>query len=144
MGSVSVRAGEAVYVDANVLIYSVERVQPYVPALDAFWRDVGALQRPALTSELTALEVLVGPLKAGDTALEALFRTALYASPDLRLAQVSRSILERAASLRATTGRAQNARCHSRGDRPGIPLRRVADQRSGIPSDSRPASGGAA
>ena len=102
MGPVNVQPGEAVYADANVLIYSVERVQPYAPTLDAFSRDVGALQRPALTSELTALEVLVGPLKAGDTALEALFRTALYASPDLRRAPVSRSILERAASLRAT------------------------------------------
>jgi hypothetical protein len=68
--------GEAVYIDANVLIYSVEREEPYTPILDAFWRDIHSQQRPALTSELTALEVLVGPIKAGDNALEALFRTA--------------------------------------------------------------------
>jgi hypothetical protein len=70
--------------------------------LDAFWHDVSTQHTHVLTSELTALESLVGPLKAGDAALEALFRRALFSSPDLRLASVSLSILERAAHLRVT------------------------------------------
>jgi len=82
-----------------VLIYSVVRVQPYVSLLDVLWQDVAAGHRAALTSELTVLEALAAPLKAGDTSLEALFRQALFASPDLGLAPVSRPVLERAAHL---------------------------------------------
>lgn len=102
MGPLSLPSGGPIYIDANVLIYSVERVRPYVQPLDAFWQDVSARQLPVMTSELTALETLVGPLKAGDAALEALFRQALFASPDLRLMPVSLPVLERAAHLRAT------------------------------------------
>lgn len=91
------------YIDANVLIYSVERIQPFVSTLDAFWLDVTVRHLYVLTSELTALETLVGPLRTGDTALETLFRQALYSSPDLRLAPITLAVLERAARLRATT-----------------------------------------
>ena len=101
MGPLTLPAGASIYIDANVLIYSVERVQPYVQALDPFWQDVSAQQAQAVTSQLTALEVLIGPLKAGDTALEQLFRQALFSSSDLRLVPVSLSVLERAAHLRA-------------------------------------------
>jgi predicted nucleic acid-binding protein len=102
VGPLIVPTGASIYIDANVLIYSVERVQPYVQTLDPFWQDVSAQQAQVLTSQLTALEALVGPLKAGDTALEKLFRQALFSSPDLRLVPVSLPVLERAAHLRAT------------------------------------------
>jgi predicted nucleic acid-binding protein len=55
-----------------------------------------------LTSELTALEVLVGPLKASNTTLETLYRQAPFSSLDLRLVPISLAILEPAARLRAT------------------------------------------
>ncbi|HEV2405428.1 MAG TPA: PIN domain-containing protein, partial [Ktedonobacterales bacterium] len=67
------------------------------------WLDVTVRRLYVLTSELTALETLVGPLRTGDTALETLFRQALYSSPDLRLAPITLAVLERAARLRATT-----------------------------------------
>lgn len=102
MGPLSAPSGVPIYIDANILIYSVERVQPYIPILDAFWRDVSMRYAHVLTSELTVLETLVGPLKAGDTTLEMLSRQALFSSSDLRLLPVSLSVLERAARLRAT------------------------------------------
>lgn len=74
MGPLSLPSGAPVYIDANILIYSIERTQPYVQTLDTFWQDVSARQQPVTTSELTVLETLIGPLKAGDTALEMLFR----------------------------------------------------------------------
>ena len=101
MGPLTLPPAAPINIDANVLIYSVERVQPYVQALDPFWQDVGAHQAQVLTSQLTALEALVGPLKAGDTTLEQLLRRALFSSPDLRLVPVSLPVLERAAHLRA-------------------------------------------
>jgi predicted nucleic acid-binding protein len=104
MGSLSLLLADPIYIDANILIYSVERVGPYAVQLAAFWRWVEAQRLAVLTSELTALETLVGPMKAGDLALEARFRLALYSSPELKLHPVTRSILERAAGLRAAYG----------------------------------------
>lgn len=102
MGQLSLSSDSSVYVDANILIYSVERIQPYVSALDTFWQAASEQQVPVLTSELSVLEMLVDPLKAGNAELEALFRRALFSSPDLRLMPLSLPILERAARLRVT------------------------------------------
>jgi predicted nucleic acid-binding protein len=103
MGSLSYPLSDPVYIDANILIYTVERVQPHVDTLRAFWRWTNAQDLVVLTSELTALESLVGPLKAGNQPLTARYRRLLFQSANLRLLPVSRSILERAAQLRAQT-----------------------------------------
>lgn len=60
MGSLSYPLSDPVYIDANILIYTVERVQPHVDALRAFWRWTNAQGFVVLTSELTVLESLVG------------------------------------------------------------------------------------
>lgn len=57
-----------------------------------------------LTSELSALEVSVRPIREGNTILEAAFRAVLFSSPDVRMLPVTISILERAAQLRAVSG----------------------------------------
>jgi predicted nucleic acid-binding protein len=101
VGSLSERLADPIYIDANILIYSVERVMPYATPLATFWRWVEAQRLVVLTSELTVLETLVGPMKAGDLALEARFRRALFSSSELTVLPVTRSILERAARLRA-------------------------------------------
>jgi predicted nucleic acid-binding protein len=49
------------------------------------------------------LEVLTKPLQVADVTLERAFRDVLYSSPDVRLAPISRTVLERAAAFRATT-----------------------------------------
>lgn len=103
MGSLSYPLSDPVYIDANILIYTVERVQPHVDALRAFWRWANARGLAVLTSELTVLESLVGPLKANDQRLTARFRRLLFQSANLRLIPVSRTVLERAAQLRAQT-----------------------------------------
>ena len=102
MGGLTLSAVGTPYIDTNALIYSIERIAPYAPLLDIFWRDLAARRGQAVSSELIALETLVGPMRAGDTVLEALFRQALYSSPDLRLVPISRAILEQAARLRAS------------------------------------------
>lgn len=104
MGPLTVPSGGSAYLDANAFIYTVERIDPYRTVLDPFWQSVRASAAVVLTSELTWLEVLVGPLKTGDVALWATYRAVLDTSPDVRMLPVSRAILERAAHLRATTG----------------------------------------
>lgn len=103
MGSLALPANDPIYLDTNCFIYTVERIEPYRVSLDAIWDDVRARHLLVLTSELTTMETLVKPLRAADAPLEALYRTILHHSPDVRSVPVSRSILERAAALRATT-----------------------------------------
>lgn len=76
MGSLILPPSGSVYLDANSIIYSYERVAPYVALLDPFWRAAGPGSFEIITSELTLLEVLVGPLKTGNTRLEAGFQSA--------------------------------------------------------------------
>jgi predicted nucleic acid-binding protein len=92
-----------VYLDANCIIYSVERIEPYRTLLLPVWQQAAAGALTLVTSELSLLETLVGPLKAGDKTLEADYRRLLQHASDLRLAPISSAILERAAELRATT-----------------------------------------
>ncbi len=101
MGRVSAPRGSLVYVDANVIIYTVERIEPYSDVLDAFWQDVSGGTYSVCTSILTVLETLVRPLRARDDELVALFRQLLFYSPDLRLVGITGDIVETAARLRA-------------------------------------------
>ena len=103
MGSLSYPLSGPVYIDANILIYTVERVRPHVNALRAFWQWTNVQGIVVLTSELTVLESLVGPLRGNNPQLTARFRRLLFQSANLRLIPVSRAILERAAQLRAQT-----------------------------------------
>jgi predicted nucleic acid-binding protein len=93
-----------VYVDTNVVIYSVEKIDPYWIELQPLWQASQQGQFTVLSSELVLLETLVKPLKEADTVLEKTFRELLLASKDVQLIPISLSILEQAAYLRATTG----------------------------------------
>jgi predicted nucleic acid-binding protein len=103
VGSLTLPGTGSAYADANVFIYTVEHIDPYRIVLDAFWRDVQSAHTSVLTSELSALEVLVRPIREGNIALEAAFRAVLFSSPDVQMLPVTISVLERAAQLRATT-----------------------------------------
>lgn len=102
MGSLTLPASGAVYVDTVALVYTVERYPRYRPLLDPLWQAgrVGTIE--IVTSELTLLESLVGPLKSGNKTLVTAFEQALLGT-DVRLLSISRPILLEAARLRATT-----------------------------------------
>lgn len=84
MGSLSLPASGSVYVDANIVIYAVERTAPYDSLLDPLWQAARAGHLQVVSSELTWLETLTAPLRDGNTTLEALFRAFLTA-PEVRL-----------------------------------------------------------
>ncbi len=90
-----------VCVDSQILIYSIERIEPYYPAIEALWEWGRSGRCSVVASELALLEVLVGPLKAGDARLAEAYE-ALFDSPDLTIFPVSTTVLRTAASLRAT------------------------------------------
>ncbi len=103
MGTLTLPTSGAVYVDANILIYRVEAIEPYLTSMAPLWYALDAGTQAVVTSELSVLEVLVRPLQQGDAPLHALFTGVLYGTPGFTCLPITRPVLEHAAHLRATT-----------------------------------------
>lgn len=73
MGSLTLPASGLVYIDTMTLIYTVERYPAYLPLLQPLWLAAQAGTIQVVSSELTLMETLVGPLKSGNAAVEAAF-----------------------------------------------------------------------
>ena len=91
------------YLDANAIIYSYEKVEPYRTILEPVWLGAGPSTYDIVASELSLLEVLVGPLQQGNANLQAGFKDLLLHSSNVRMVPIARAVLERAAALRAAT-----------------------------------------
>ena len=103
MGPLILPTGGAVYVDANAIIYSVERVEPYRSLLAPMWEEAKAGRFTLASSELVALETLVRPLREGNARLEMLLRSILAAA-EMDLIPATLAIWEDAARIPTTTG----------------------------------------
>jgi predicted nucleic acid-binding protein len=103
VGSLTLPPNGTVYVDANALIYSVEKVPDYWPILEPLWEALDAGKIRVASSQLLVLEALVGPLKRGDVALLNTY-DELFRSGQLELNVITEDLLRRAASLRALHG----------------------------------------
>lgn len=102
MGTLILPQSGLVYVDANPIIYSVEKHPVFGPLLQPLWQAAQARTIEVVSSDLVLMEVLVGPLKSGDTALEKAYERALLGT-DMRSLPITQPILREAARLRATT-----------------------------------------
>ena len=103
MGPLKLPTGGSVYVDANAIIYSVERVEPYRELLAPMWQEARAGRFTLASSELVALETLIRPLRDGNARLEMLFRS-IFAAAEMDLIPATLAIWEDAARIRAVTG----------------------------------------
>jgi len=103
VGSLVLPSAGVVYIDANVLIYSVERIEPYRTLLEPMWQQGqdGALS--IVSSPILVTEVLVKPFQVGNIAIEMQYRE-VFASNALRLLDTSYEMFEDAARLRAESG----------------------------------------
>lgn len=120
MGALTLPTSGLVYLDANPIIYTVEKHPVYAPLLQPLWQAAQAKTIDVVSSELALMETLVGPLKSGNTTLERQYEQALLGT-DMRLLPITQAILREAARLRATTklrtpdalhaGTAQQAGC---------------------------------
>lgn len=100
MGRLILPSAGSVYVDANTVIYAVEKIEPYASFLAPLWSATASGQLSIITSELTWLETLTKPLMDGNVLLEQLFRSFL-ASREVTLILATLAIWEEAAKLRA-------------------------------------------
>ena len=102
MGSVSLPTAGIVYLDTQSVIYSVEKHPQYAPALRPLWVAAKSGSVRLVTSELTLLETLVGPLKSGDIVFAAAYER-LLGSADLNMLPVTLAVLREAARLRSSS-----------------------------------------
>ena len=102
MGPLTLPAHGLVYLDANGFIYSVERVEPYRTLLEPMWRKARSGEFGVASSDITVLETLVKPLRAGDEVVEMLLRSTFDAH-EVSLIPATRELWEDAARIRADT-----------------------------------------
>lgn len=101
MGSVTLPSSGLVYMDTQVVIYSVETHATYWPLLQPVWQAARAGQFHLISSELALMEALVGPLRSRDTILQTAYEQ-VFQSAELSLVAIALPILREAARLRAT------------------------------------------
>ena len=100
MGSVTLPESGVIAVDANIVIYTVEKHPKYSPLLRPLWESVETGKLVVVISELILLETLVGPYRAGLSQLAADYEEFL-AFPGIKLVPISPAVLRAAAALRA-------------------------------------------
>jgi predicted nucleic acid-binding protein len=96
--------GHRAYLDANTIIYALEGFAQYTNLKTGLLDPLDAGAFIAVTSEITLVETVIGPRKAGRANDEAVFRTFLTPSASLLLEPVSMAILEKVIDLRAQFG----------------------------------------
>lgn len=100
MGSLILPPSGLVYVDAPILIYSVEAHPTYGPLVASLWHAARSGAIEVVSSELALAEVLILPLRLGDLDLQSDFERALLGT-EMRLIPIDLPILRQAARLRA-------------------------------------------
>ncbi len=102
MGWVEDLHGEKVAVDTAPFIYFIEKKPAYVDMLHPFFQAVDRGQISVVTSMITLLEVLVHPLRIGNTALAQEYREMLFNTRGITTRLMSLEVAEEAARLRAS------------------------------------------
>jgi len=92
-----------VYLDANCVIYFVERNPVWWPLITARIAALRAAGDELAVSDLTRTECLVGPLRSGDATILASYQ-AFFSDPAIRVLPLTAPVCERAAHVRATYG----------------------------------------
>ncbi len=103
MGPLALPAAGLVYIDANCLIYTVERIEPYRTVLEPMWQQAQDGNLSIVSCPVLVTEVLVKPLQVGNTEIEMQYRE-VFSSNAVRLFEASYAVFEDAARLRAETG----------------------------------------
>jgi predicted nucleic acid-binding protein len=93
--------GKVVGLDTAPLIYFIEENPTYLQAADAFFEAIFRSEFSVVTSVITIPEVLVYPLRQGNTVLAQQYRDILFNSQGLTTIDIVSDIAEVAAQLRA-------------------------------------------
>lgn len=87
--------------DTAPIIYFVEAHPNYDQVMTEVFRQITDGELKAATSTITLTEVLVQPLRQGNTVLQARYKTLLLGSHNFSVVDIDAETAERAADLRA-------------------------------------------
>jgi len=92
---------EFIGIDTMPFIYFVERNVEYYPRVQAIFRKIEQGSMYGFTSMLTLTEVLIHPLRTGDTMLAARYQQILVGTQNVTSRYVKENVALTAADLRA-------------------------------------------
>ena len=87
--------------DTVIFVYFIEEHPRFLPLLEPLFIAIDAGTLEGVTSDVTLLETLVGPYRAGDIPLAERYEAILTRSRGIRLVELRRSVIRAAAQLRA-------------------------------------------
>lgn len=102
MGQLILPSSGTIYIDTSVVIYTIEGNPDYYSLLQPLWSKFYTGEIQIVSSELILMEVLVVPLRNGNSSLIADYEELLLSS-QVQLIPITQSILRQAANLRATS-----------------------------------------
>ncbi len=97
----AIQNARRIYLDTSPLIYWVEEYTDYTAKMDRIIDIIESSPLQALTSTLTLAEVMVQPLRDGNTDLAQIYHDFLVSSADYRLVSVTSEIAISAGAIRA-------------------------------------------
>jgi len=93
--------GKSLFLDTAPLVYFIEKNIRYHSIIKPVISQIDALETEAITSTITLMEVLVHPFRDGNTKLANKYKAILLASKGLITYEISHTISQQAAMLRA-------------------------------------------
>jgi predicted nucleic acid-binding protein len=91
-------------IDTMVFIYHLEDHPDYADRTEYLFKSIESGKHNAVTSVITLIEILVKPMREGNSAAARDYRDLLLTFPHLRMVNVDAQISEAAAHLRAKYG----------------------------------------
>ncbi len=96
-----IQSVETIGWDTAPIIYFVEANPAYDALVAPLFQAISTGQVHGVTSTITLAEVLIYPLRQGDTELAARYRTLLSQSAYFQLVSIDEAVAERAADIRS-------------------------------------------
>ena len=96
--------GSAVYIDANVFIYFVERTPDFFDKARALFTALAEGEARVLTSELTVAECLFHPARNGNIRLVSVYERFFDPEGDVRLIPLTGAVAKQAAQAGGSWG----------------------------------------
>ena len=103
MGLINDLGQGPIALDTCVFIYFIEENPDYLALVEPIFQAIDSGELSVVTSALTLLETLVVPYRLGNIDLAEEYEAILTQSRGLHLVELSLSVLQTAAALRATT-----------------------------------------
>lgn len=103
MGLLDSLIGDHIYLDSNIWIYSSQGTPAYKQALSSMFAAVDAGTLSVVTSELSLAEILVRPIREGNTLEQKTYIRAITNTKNSIAVPIERTVLIQAAKLRSRT-----------------------------------------